>query len=345
MYSIGHIIEYEIMNQKRKLGQQGLEVSALGFGCMGLTWAYGRADEREATRVLQRALELGVNFWDTAELYGPFNNEELIGRVIKGKVRENIIIATKFGFQIDQKGNLIGLDSSAKNMKNSLEGSLRRLGTDYIDLYYQGRLDPNMPIEETMHALATFVKAGKVKYVGLCEVGPAIIRRAHAVHPLTAVQAEYSLWERNIEEKVLPVVRELGIGFVPFSPLGRGFLTGKIHNVDELDESDWRRTSYPRVQNKNIEHNFKLVEKVKEISAAYKATPAQVALAWLLKQSPDIVPIPGTKHIQYLEENIQAINLALPEDAWNILDKELASFKPAGPRYLESFMKLVDRAE
>jgi aryl-alcohol dehydrogenase-like predicted oxidoreductase len=330
--------------EKRKLGRQGLEVSALGLGCMGMSWAYGQTDDTESIRVLHRALELGINFWDTAEVYGPFKNEELLGRAIKGRARDNVIIATKFAFKFGLNGEPAGLDSSPANVKRALEGSLKRLGMDYIDLYYQHRLDPNTPIEETVGALADLVKAGKVRYIGLSEVGAGTIRRAHAVHPVSALQTEYSLWERGAEEKVLPAVRELGIGFVAYSPVGRGILTGRIKSESQFDESDFRR-NHPRFEGENFQHNLKLVEAVKEIASANQATPAQVALAWVLKRGSNIVPIPGTKHIQYLEENAKAAALKLPESAWSALDKALSSFRTAGARYPDIMMKTIDTTD
>lgn len=330
--------------QKRKLGSQGLEVSALGLGCMGMSYAYGHADDAESLRVLDKALELGINFWDTAEMYGPFTNEELLGRALKGKRRQEVIIATKFAWKFGPGGELIGLDGSPSHIRESIEGSLKRLGTDYIDLYYQHRLDPATPVEETVGALADLVREGKVRYIGLSEVGPGTIRRAHAVHPLSAVQSEYSLWERGVEEKVLPALRELGIGFVAYSPMGRGFLTGRITCVNDLVESDWRRNN-PRFQGENCVRNLKLVEIVKDISASHGVTPAQVALAWLLRRSGDLVPIPGTKHVKYLEENARAAGLGLPESAWTDLDKALSSFHVAGARYPEAALKLIDETE
>ena len=330
--------------EKRKLGRQALEVPALGLGCMGMSWAYGPADEAESLRALDRALDLGVNFWDTAEIYGPFRNEELLGRALKGKRRERVIIATKFAWKFGPNGEQIGLDSSPAHIKESIEGSLRRLGMDYIDLYYQHRLDPNTPIEETVGALADLIKAGKVRHIGLSVVGPGTIRRAHAVHPLSAVQSEYSLWERGVEEKVLPCLRQLGIGFVAYSPVGRGFLTGRFASPADFDESD-RRRDHPRFLPDNFAHNLELVRVVKAIAAANNATAAQVALAWLLKQGADIVPIPGTKHVRYLEENARAADLKLPDSAWSALSKALASFKTAGSRFSEDAMKFIDTTE
>lgn len=330
--------------EKRKLGRQGLIVSALGLGCMGMSWAYGPSDDMESIRVFHRALELGINFWDTAEMYGPFKNEELLGRALKGKPQQSVIIATKFAFKFGPKGEQIGLDSSPAHIKESIVRSLKRLGTDYIDLYYQHRLDPNTPIEDTVGALAELIQEGKIRYIGLSEVGHRTIQRAHMVHPLTAIQSEYSLWERGVEKMVLPTLRKLRIGFVAYSPMGRGFLSGKIKNINDLAQSDWRRNN-PRFQGENFTHNFQLVEIVKEIAAANHATPAQVALAWLLRQSIDIVPIPGTKHVRYLEENAQAAELNLPDSAWSTLDKTLSLFQTAGARYPEGAMKLIDRTE
>lgn len=326
----------------RKLGKNGPEVSAIGLGCMGLTWAYGKTDETESIRVIQRALELGVNFLDTAEVYGPYNNEELLGRVIKAVPREKIIIATKFGFKITDDNQIIGLDSNPLHIKKSIEGSLKRLGTDYIDLYYQHRLDPDTQIEDVMQMLSSLVKAGKIKNIGLSEVGPTIINRAHAVHPITAVQSEYSLWERGLEEKVIPTLEALGIALVAYSPLGRGFLAGKINTLQDFDETDWRRDNFPRLQDENIKHNLTLVKKLKEIASSHDATPAQVALAWVLRQSENIVPIPGTKHVKYLEENVKATQLTLPDATWDELDQFVNSFSPSGARYLESGMQFIN---
>lgn len=327
--------------QKRTLGRQGLEVSATGLGCMGMSFAYGSADDVESMKVLHRSLDLGINFWDTAEMYGPFKNEELLGRALKGKKREEVIIATKFAWRFGEKGEILGLDSSPAHIKRTINGSLTRLGTDYIDLYYQHRLDPNIPIEDTVGAMADLVREGKVRYIGLSEVGPATIRRAHAEHPISAVQSEYSLWERGVEDEVLPTLRELGIGFVAYSPLGRGFLTGRIKSMEDLESSDWRRNN-PRFQAENFQHNMALVATVKEIAVANKATPGQIALAWLLRQGLDIVPIPGTKHVNYLEENARALDLQLPPSVWTELDSTLASFTVAGMRYPEAAMRFID---
>jgi aryl-alcohol dehydrogenase-like predicted oxidoreductase len=330
---------------KRKLGQQGLEVPELGLGCMGMSWAYGPADDAESIRVLHRALELGINFWDTAEMYGPFTNEVLLGRALKGKLRQNVIIATKkFAMRFGSKGEMMGLDSSPAHIRESIDGSLKRLNTDYIDLYYQHRLDPKTPIEDTVGALAGLVKAGKIRYIGLSEVGPEIIRRAHAVHPVTAVQMEYSIWERDIEEEVLPAMRQLRIGLVAYSPVGRGLLTGKFKTPDDLDPTDWRRSS-PRFRADNFAHNLTLVETVKKIAAAAHATPAQIALAWVLRRGSDIVPIPGTKRLAYLEENAKAVDLKIPDSEWAVLENALSSFHVAGLRYPEAAMRNVYTTE
>ncbi len=330
--------------QKRTLGSQGLEVSALGLGCMGMSYAYGPSDETECLQVLARAYELGIHFWDTAELYGPYSNEILLGKILKKLPRDKLIIATKFAFTFNDKGERIGLDSSPAHVKKALEGSLKRLGTDYVDLYYQHRLDPKTPIEETVGALADLVKAGKIRYIGLSEVGPGIIRRAHKVHPISALQTEYSLWERGVEEKILPTLKELNIGFVPYSPIGRGFLSGKIQKPEDLDKTDWRLTN-PRFQAENIKHNVKLVEMLQEIASQYHATPAQIALAWLLKQDEHIVPIPGTKQMKYLEENARAVDLALEDQAWQSIADTLGEFKTAGMRYSDDNMKSIDTTE
>jgi aryl-alcohol dehydrogenase-like predicted oxidoreductase len=330
--------------EKRKLGRQGLEVSAIGLGCMGMSWAYGGADDSLSIRVLHHAIDIGVTFWDTAETYGPFTNEALIGRALKGKRREDVAIATKFAWKFGPNNEQVGLDSSPRHIKESIEGSLRRIGTSYIDLYYQHRLDPGTPIEDTVRALADLVKEGKVRYIGLSEVGPGTIRRAHKVHPLSAVQSEYSLWTRGVEEKVLPTLRDLGIGLVAYSPIGRGFLSGKIKSVNDLPESDWRRNN-PRFQGENLGHNFRLVEIVQKIASANRVTAAQVALAWVLRRGNDIVPIPGTRHIEYLEENVNTLSLKLPESAWSELDREARAFQVAGARYPEAAMKMLDTTE
>lgn len=329
---------------KRKLGQQGLEVSALGLGCMGMSYVYGHRDDAASIQVLRRAVELGITFWDTAEIYGPFCNEQLLGRVLKEVPRQRLVLATKFAWRFGPHGREIGLDSSPAQVRRAIDGSLKRLGTDYIDLYYQHRLDPAVPIEETVGALAELVQQGKVRYIGLSEVGPGIVRRAHAVHPLSAVQSEFSLWERGVEDKLLPVLRELGIGFVAYSPMGRGFLAGKIRTPDDLEPCDWRRKN-PRFLAENLSHNFRLVSMVNDIARAHDTTPAQVALAWILRRGGDLVPIPGTKHLRYLEENAQAVGLKLSEEVWADLDRCVACFKVAGERYQEEALRFIDSTE
>lgn len=328
----------------RALGQQGLVVSALGLGCMGMSFAYGPADEAESLRVLRRALDLGVNFWDTAELYGPFTNETLLGKAIAEVGRDKVVVATKFAFRFDAEGRMLGLDSSPASVVRAVEGSLRRLGTDHVDLIYQHRLDPNVPIEDTMGAVKGLIEAGKVRFAGLSEVGPGTIRRAHAVHPLSAVQSEYSPWERGVEDKVLPALRALGIGFVAYSPLGRGFLTGRWDSPSELPEGDWRRTN-PRFQAENFAKNQALVEMIRAIAAEAGATAAQVALAWGLRRGDDVVPIPGTKRQKYLEDNVGAATLALSDDAWARLEAAVSAFEAAGTRYPEGGMRSIDTSE
>jgi aryl-alcohol dehydrogenase-like predicted oxidoreductase len=322
--------------EQRKLGTGGLTVSALGLGCMGMTFAYGAADEGESIRTVHRAIELGVTFFDTAEIYGPFTNEELLGRAIAGK-RRGLVIATKFGFKFD--GPTRSVDGSPANVKRVAEASLKRLNIDVIDLYYQHRRDPKVPIEETVGAMKELVAAGKIRYLGLSEVGPETLRRANAVHPISALQSEFSLWERGIEAAILPTARELGIGLVPYSPLGRGYLTGAL-KVADLQADDWRRTN-PRFSVENEAKNLQLVEVVKRVAERRKATPAQIALAWVLAQGSDIAPIPGTKRVRYLEDNVGAVNVHLEPDDLRELDTLKSAV--AGERYESSMMAQIER--
>jgi aryl-alcohol dehydrogenase-like predicted oxidoreductase len=328
--------------KSRKLGS--LEVSALGLGCMGMSAFYGSTDEPEAIATIRRALELGVNFLDTAQLYGPMTNEELVGRAIEGH-RGEYVIATKFARRIEpstKPGDMssIGpLDGSPEHVRRSIEGSLQRLGTDHVDLYYQHRVDPHVPIEETVGAMAELVQQGKVLHLGLSEAAPETIRRAHAVHPITAVQTEYSLWTRDPEDEVIPTCRELGIGFVPYSPLGRGFLSGRFKSPEELDPSDFRRFG-PRFTGENLQANLQLASKVAEIAAEKRITPAQLALAWVLAQGDDLVPIPGTKRRGYLEENAAAVDIELSEAELERIEAEVPT--AAGQRYDEAGMASVN---
>jgi aryl-alcohol dehydrogenase-like predicted oxidoreductase len=331
--------------QTRKLGMNGPAVSALGLGCMGMSFAYGPADEGESLRVLHRYLELGGNFLDTAEIYGPFKNEELIGKFLREVPRDRVVVATKFGFRIDPDGTRRGVDSSPANIRRAVEGSLKRLGIDIIDLYYQHRVDPNVPIEDTFGAMAELVKAGKVRTLGLSEAGPDTLRRAAKVHPIAALQSEYSLWTRDVESNgVLAACRELGITFVPYSPLGRGFLTGAIQKLDDLHASDWRRTNYPRFQEEALQANLKLAAAVKELAAEKGITPAQLALAWILAQGEGMVPIPGTKRVRYLEDNMGTLNVTLTADDLKKISTKLAEFQIVGERYTPEMMALVQRA-
>jgi aryl-alcohol dehydrogenase-like predicted oxidoreductase len=328
------------MLTKRKLGTEGLEVSALGLGCMGMSASYGVGDEQESIATIHRAMELGVTFLDTAEVYGPYKNEELLGRALKGR-RDRAIIATKFGWRIEN-GKPVGVDSRPERIRDAVDGSLRRLDTDYIDLLYQHRVDPAVPIEDVVGAMAELKRQGKVRFLGLSEAGESTIRRAQAVHPISALQSEYSLWERNLEPRIIPLLRELGIGLVPFSPLGRGFLTGTAKRAEEYPEGDFRRGD-PRFQSSNFDANMRAASIVREIAKQKGATPGQIALAWLLAKGNDVVPIPGTKRRIYLEENVAAAALSLSAAEMAQLDAALPPGAVAGPRYNERNMSFVDR--
>jgi aryl-alcohol dehydrogenase-like predicted oxidoreductase len=327
--------------EKRKLGN--LEVSAMGLGCMGMSAFYGSADEAESIATIHRGLELGVNFLDTAQLYGPLTNEELIGRAIRGR-RDEFVLATKFARRVDRatpgdQSTIGKLDGSPEWVRESIEGSLRRLGTDHVDLYYQHRVDPNVPIEETVGAMGELVEQGKVRHIGLSEAAPETVRRAHAVHPVTALQSEYSLWTRDPEGEVLSTCRELGIGFVAYSPLGRGFLSGRFTSPEELDDDDFRRQN-PRFAGENLDANLGLAAKVREIAEEKGIAPAQLAIAWVLSRGEDIVPIPGTKRREYLEQNAGAAAVELTDDDLRRLDAELP--QAAGDRYNEAGMASIN---
>ena len=330
----------------RTLGTQGLTASALGLGLMGMSHAYGaeERDERESIATIHRAIDLGCTFLDTAEAYGPYKNEELLARALRelDGGRERVIIATKFGFKFDETGAIAGVNSQPAHIREAVEGSLRRLDTDHIDLLYQHRVDPAVPIEDVIGTMADLVREGKVRFLGLSEAGEGTIRRAHAVHPISALQSEYSLWERNLEPRIIPLLRELGIGLVPFAPLGRGFLTGAVKRAEEYPEGDFRRGD-PRYQGKNFDANVRAASAVQDMAATKGVTAGQVALAWLLHKGDDIVPIPGTKRRRYLEENVGAADVALTRGEMATLEEALAPGKVSGPRYGEKAMAQVDR--
>ena len=328
--------------EKRTLGRQGLAVSALGLGCMGMSQSYGPANERESIATIHRAIELGCTLLDTAEVYGNHANEELLGRALKGR-RDAVTLATRFGFNLGPNGGRLGgMNSQPDHIREVVDASLQRLQTDRIDVLYQHRVDPTVPIEEVAGTVGELITAGKVRFFGLSEAGVANIRRAHAVYPVSALQSEYSLWERNLEAEIIPVLRELGIGLVPFSPLGRGFLTGAVKRAEEYPEDDFRRGD-PRYQGENFDANVRAAETVREVAQSIGLTPGQVAIAWLLHKGPDIVPIPGTKRVKYLEENVAAASVSLDAAQMQALDAALAPGNVAGTRYNSATMSTIDR--
>jgi aryl-alcohol dehydrogenase-like predicted oxidoreductase len=330
-------------NYLRRLGHSDIAVSALGLGCMGMTWAYGPSDEAESLRVLRRYVELGGNFLDTAEVYGPYTNERLLGQFLREISRESLVVATKFGFKIDEANQTRIPDSTPANVKRACDASLGRLGIEVIDLFYQHRVDPKVPIEETVGAMAELVSSGKVRALGLSEAGPETLRRAAKVHPIAALQSEYSLWTRDVETNgVLATCRELGIAFVPYSPLGRGFLTGAIQKTSDLDPTDWRRTN-PRFAEEALQANLGLAEIVKDLAAKKGCTPAQFALAWVLAQGNDMVPIPGTKRLRFLEENVGALAVQLTKQDLKETETRFRQMTVAGDRYTPEMMALLQR--
>jgi aryl-alcohol dehydrogenase-like predicted oxidoreductase len=328
--------------KKRNLGNEGLAVSELGLGCMGMSEFYGTTDEDESIATIRRAIDLGVTFLDTADMYGPFTNEKLVGKAIQGR-REEVQLATKFGNVRGEDGSFRGVRGDAEYVRECCDASLRRLGVDHIDLYYQHRVDPETPIEETVGAMKELLEAGKVRYLGLSEAGTETIRKAHAVHPISALQSEYSLFTRDVEDEVLPILRELGIGFVPYSPLGRGFLTGRFKSIEDMPEEDTRSARFPRFAEENFMKNVELADRVREVAEGKGVTPGQLALAWLLAQGTDIVPIPGTKRRRYLEENAGASGVELTEEDLRRIEEAMPRGSAAGERYSEEMMRAVGR--
>jgi aryl-alcohol dehydrogenase-like predicted oxidoreductase len=327
---------------RRNLGSEGLVVSSLGLGCMGMSEFYGTADEGESIATIHRAMELGIDFLDTADMYGPFTNERLVGKAIRGR-RDEVVLATKFGNERREDGSQVGINGKPEYVRRACDASLERLGVDTIDLYYQHRVDPEVPIEETVGAMKELVEAGKVRFLGLSEAAPETIRRAHAVHPISALQSEYSLFTRDPEDEVLPTIRELGIGFVAYSPLGRGFLTGAWRSIEDLPEDDTRSARFPRFSEENFRRNVELADRIREIAAERDATPGQLALAWLLHRGEDVVPIPGTKRRTYLEENAGAADITLTDEDLRRVEEAMPRGSAAGERYTEQMMRAVNR--
>jgi aryl-alcohol dehydrogenase-like predicted oxidoreductase len=328
--------------EKRNLGSEGLVVSELGLGCMGMSEFYGTGDEDESIATIHRALELGITFLDTADMYGPFTNEKLIGKAIEGR-RDEVVLATKFGNVRGENGSFRGVSGKPDYVREACDASLSRLEVDHIDLYYQHRVDPETPIEETVGAMKELVEVGKVRHLGISEAGPGTIRKAHAVHPISALQSEYSLFSRDVEDEILPTVRELGIGFVPYSPLGRGFLTGRWRSIEDMPEDDTRSARFPRFAEENFEKNVELADRVREVADDKGITPGQLTLAWLLAQGDDIVPIPGTKRREYLEDNAGAADVTLTEDDLALIEEVMPRGSAAGERYSEEQMRAVGR--